>query len=251
MNALSKTTEPVALVADVVIKGEPSFVVPGEVLQGLDKIAEATKAAAEEARAAGKVECANSNCGQWFFPRKGGGKPQRFCKPECRAEYHLEHKAEPDDDLPEPTASERRAMLIRGVEDFDAKFKPESPAELVDRMAMAGLLAPAKPERRTTYEPTEWEGCISRQAETWVKTIKEGNDFNVEVVQESNAAEGSERIYVTAANAVELARSILWAAGFRAVGIYAVVAGGHADIEDGARAYQFEWLDAPTEPEAT
>ena len=207
------------------------------------------KADAEAARAAGKIECANGNCGQWFFPRSGGGKAQRFCKPECRAQYHLEHKPKPE--APEPSASERRNLLINGVKDFDAKMPPETAAELVDRMLADGRISAPRSERRTTYEPTAWEGCIARQAETWVKTIKEGNDFSVEVVQESNAAEGTERIYVTASNAVELARSILWAAGFRAVGIYAVVAGGHVDIEDGARAYQFEWLEPETEPEAT
>ena len=45
-------------------------------------------------RAAGKVECGWQGCGGWFTPRaRSGGKPQKFCKPECKANFHAEQKA--------------------------------------------------------------------------------------------------------------------------------------------------------------
>jgi hypothetical protein len=41
----------------------------------------------------------------------------------------------------EPTATEKRKMLIAGVEDFDAKVKPETAEEAVDNFLAKGALA--------------------------------------------------------------------------------------------------------------
>lgn len=91
MNAILKTLDaitetPVTTDRGVVIPGKPDLFIPGATLREIDKIGEDMRAEEEAARAAGKIECANPDCGEWFMPRKGsGGKPQRFCSSTCKA----------------------------------------------------------------------------------------------------------------------------------------------------------------------
>jgi hypothetical protein len=47
-------------------------------------------------------------------------------------------------DTEAPTKEQQRAMLIEGVKDFDAKFTPETPDQLVDRMMASNLLVPVQ-----------------------------------------------------------------------------------------------------------
>jgi hypothetical protein len=52
-------------------------------------------------------------CGQPFTERKGtGGKPQRFCSPECRTTYHSENRQR---DQRSPTCSERAVTPVTPV----------------------------------------------------------------------------------------------------------------------------------------
>lgn len=189
------------------------LLIPVQSLETIDAIGKELDETEKAQRAAGNLPC--EQCGEWFKPRAGrGGRAQKFCSAKCRTDHNNEHRGK------------QAAMDI----------------------IKAALASSPRAERKTTREPSEWEGRIPRQAETWVKTIKDGAHFNVEVVQESNAAEGTERIFVTAGNAVGLARCILWAAGFHAVGIYACVDGGNADLEDGATADQFDWVVQDEKP---
>src|SRR5215207_11470842 len=78
----------------VLIEGRPSLFVSDEDLRAVDRIADEMRDEEAAERAAGKVECGWQGCGNWFSPRaRSGGKPQKFCKPECKANFHAAQKA--------------------------------------------------------------------------------------------------------------------------------------------------------------
>lgn len=104
-------------------------------------------------------------CGEPFARRTGsGGKPQRFCSTDCRMAFHAQRpqrgatvaptleKVEPSS-IPEPTPHQRRAMLIEGVKDFDAKFPQETAEAAVDRAIAEGKIKPYAEEGERCRSP--------------------------------------------------------------------------------------------------
>ncbi|MDH2343249.1 hypothetical protein [Bradyrhizobium sp. SSUT77] len=132
-----------------------------------------------------------------------------------------------------PTPTERRAMLIAGAEDFMAKHPEQhdgtTAEEAVDAAVATGKisLAPDEPEIDTDLC---WH--IPHQA---LIECRPTNDGTVEIWQKGQLGpDDDQRIDVAPRNAVALARRILWAAGFKSVGIFAYVKGGGCvDLEDG------------------
>jgi hypothetical protein len=62
-------------------------------------------------------------------------------------------------DTEAPTQDQQRAMLIEGVKDFDATFKPKNAEQLVDRMMLSGRLPvpiEAIGEEDSDSEPFDW-----------------------------------------------------------------------------------------------
>ena len=90
------------------------------------------------------------HCGEPFTPREGsGGKAQRFCSPEHRAEYHAQrrqrngpHVGASDQSTGEvagadkdaPTPAQMREMLIRAGKAFDEKFPQQTVEDAADRV---------------------------------------------------------------------------------------------------------------------
>lgn len=80
--------------------------------------------------------------------------------------------------------------------------------------------------------------CIPRQAAIECRPLKDGG---VEIWQEgSPGSKGEVKVYVAAANVVILARQLLWAAGFKSIGIYTYERGACVDVEDGHLASNFK-----------
>jgi hypothetical protein len=140
-----------------------------------------------------------------------------------------------------PTPTEQRQMLIEGCKDFDKKYPPGpsevgSAAAAVDNAIAKGVvkLAPEDDPDMISYWP------IPRQAAIECRTVVNGD---VEVWQEGehglHGAADAVTVHVAAGNVVRLARSILYAAGFRTVSIYTHEKGGNVDIEDGQLAKNF------------
>jgi hypothetical protein len=133
-----------------------------------------------------------------------------------------------------PTATERRHMLIESAKDFD-KLNPPGPSEeraaeeTVDSAIAKGIVSLA-PDCDVTGEDGFW--FIPHQARIECSMTADGM---VQVWQEGqHGADDAERIHVTVNNSVALARRILWAAGFKSIGIYAYAKGGGCvDIDDG------------------
>jgi hypothetical protein len=196
-------------------RGCGTLFVPESHLQKIDKIAEEGQAEDEIARAAGKTAC--QHCGQWFMPRaRSGGRPQKYCRPECTRAADAERKA--------GTAN---------------PHQPESqPAE-------SPALAPSEDVITPVVNLDPWQGRIDRQYAIEIAGVPNCGSTDVHIEQEGQHGFGDESstIIVTAANAVRVARMILWAAGFRSVTIAAGVKGGWVDVEDGQEADQFEWVD--------
>jgi hypothetical protein len=66
-------------------------------------------------------------------------------------------------------------------------------------------------------------------------------DGEIEIEQISPLGDSNDRrVFVTRGNAVQLARNILFAAGFKGVLIATCVGGGYADVEDGDLPEHFE-----------
>jgi hypothetical protein len=140
-----------------------------------------------------------------------------------------------------PTPTEQRHMLIKGCEDFDEKYQPGpsevgSAAAAVDNAIAKGVvkLAPEDDPDMISYWP------IPRQAAIECRAVVNGD---VEVWQEGvhglHGTADAVTVHVAAGNVVRLARSILYAAGFRTVSIYTHEKGGNVDIEDGQLAKNF------------
>lgn len=217
----------------------------------------------EQIARSGNVACAK--CGTLFWPRNGtGGKPQKFCSVDCRRAADAERKAnaptrEPQRAQNAELSKLERAEQIEEWRELVAQLGPPSnqPAEKGIRKTaeelgvstrevhraeeIAQITDDAKDAAVEAREP--WQGRIDRQYAIEVVGVDNCSSIDVHLTQEGQHGHGDEdaTIIVTAANAVKLARMILWAAGFRAVGFYALTRHGNQDIEDGAEADQFEW----------
>jgi len=151
-------------------------------------------------------------CGKPYEPRsKSGGKPQRFCSPECRAAFHKQ----PQRGQRSPTCG--AASLPAVVDQPKPKDEPADTAE---------------------DDSTDYCSAVPFQAriECWAT-----NEDEIEI-EEINPIHEDEniRIHVARSNAVRLARCILWAAGFKSVLIATGEGGGgYSDIEDGSLPEQF------------
>lgn len=133
----------------------------------------------------------------------------------------------------EPTPHERRQMLIRAGEHFDEVFKQETPAELVDRLVAERKIDLAGPEEADGYH---YWGVPSQRA----IEAREAAGGAVELWQECQS--GSEEgfiINIAAGNAVAVARSVLYAAGFKNILIATLEKGGYVDVDDGQLAANF------------
>jgi hypothetical protein len=150
-------------------------------------------------------------CGEPFEPRsKSGGKPQRFCSPECRAAFHTQPQRG------------QRSPTCDATTTLPAVIQPEEKCERVtaakdsDRCEDGSGYCWAVPSQdRIECSPT--------------------NDDEIEIEQISPVhADENVRIHVARSNAVRLARCILWAAGFKSVLIATGDGGGgYRDVEDG------------------
>jgi hypothetical protein len=145
-------------------------------------------------------------CDKPFEPRsKSGGKPQRFCSPECRAAFHTQ----PQRGQRSPTCSAITALpaVIEPAE----KDAPASPA---------------------ADDSADYCWAVPSQASIECSPT---NDDEIEIEQISPVHEDENvRIHVARSNAVRLARCILWAAGFKSVLIATGDGGGgYRDVEDG------------------
>jgi hypothetical protein len=132
-----------------------------------------------------------------------------------------------------PTPTERRHMLIDGAEDFNKLYppgpsEPTTAEEQVDEAIAKGVvnLAPADDEKDLCW-------CIPHQAR--IECSMTTTEGELEIWQEGqHGPEEDSRIHVARGSAVRLARNILYAAGFKSIGIYAYVKGGGCvDLEDG------------------
>lgn len=132
-----------------------------------------------------------------------------------------------------PTTTERRAMLINGAADFMARHPEQhdgkTAEEAVDDAVAAGKISLA-PD--TSEDNTDLCWTIPHQA---LIECRPTNDGTVEIFQAGqHGPDDDQRIDVAPRNAVALARRILWAAGFKSIGIFAYVKGGGCiDLEDG------------------
>ena len=102
-------------------------------------------------------------CGEPFEPRsKSGGKPQRFCSPECRAAFH----AQPQRGQRSPTCSP--PSLPAAVEDPKPKAAPGAPAkdsEDFDWSDDSVVVIREQPETAIYFNPTG--GLVIRQRNGW------------------------------------------------------------------------------------
>lgn len=176
-------------------------------------------------------------------------------------------------DGPEPpTPTERRKMLVNGAADFMAKYPQPgdgTPEEAVDEAIAKGRVslglgdqvaastlpvsnvldlaqsATEKPKRDFSLETN---GCwrIPRQAQ--IECSLTADLQTVEIEQEGQHGgpdDDGGRIHVNRGNAVQLAKHILWAAGFQNVGIYTMTPAGNVDLEDGDIAEQIDYDEQP------
>jgi hypothetical protein len=143
----------------VLIESPPSLFVPESDLAMCDKIGAAIEAEDQASREAGKVACLN--CGEWFLPRKGsGGKPQRFCKPECRAEHHTSKPNVPNEG--QRGASESRELVPVVIPDDDA---PADGPEGFDWFKDASVIVPEQ-QAVAVYRNQQGD-IVIRQERSW------------------------------------------------------------------------------------
>lgn len=133
----------------------------------------------------------------------------------------------------EISPASRRDMLIAGVKDFDHQYPPgpsdvPTAEEAVDNAVAKGIVSLA-PDADVSAKDGFW--FIPHQARIETSMTADGV---VEIWQEDQHGGNADRIHVAVNNSVALARRILWAAGFKSIGIFAYVKGGGCvDLEDG------------------
>jgi hypothetical protein len=144
-------------------------------------------------------------CGKTFEPRSGsGGKAQRFCSTKCRAAFH--------------------AHAQRGQRSPTYSAPQTLPA----------VIPPAKkdePAATPADDPSNWCWSVPDQARIECSATV-GGEIEIEQINPLGDSE-NQRIFVTRGNAVQLARHILYVAGFKSVLIATYVTGGYCDVEDG------------------
>jgi hypothetical protein len=125
-------------------------------------------------------------------------------------------------------------MLIEGCKDFDKLYPPgpsevDSPEDAIDNAVASGKVSLA-PDNQDEEKDFRW--AIPHQARIECAMTTDGE---IEIWQEGqHGSDDADRIHVARGNAVALARIILWAAGFKSIGIFAYVKGGGCvDLEDG------------------
>jgi hypothetical protein len=141
-------------------------------------------------------------CGEPFEPRTGnGGKPQRFCSSECRIAFHNE-----------PQRGQRSPTCI----------------------ASTTLPAVIPPKPKDAPQATPEDLCWSVPHQSRIECSATMDD-EIEIEQLSPLGESENtRIFVARSNAVQLARNILYATGFKGVMIATTDGGGgYSDVEDG------------------
>lgn len=140
-------------------------------------------------------------CSKPFEPRSGsGGKPQRFCSPECRTASHYE----PQRGQRSPTCSGSNLPAV-----IETPAKENEPADAADH-------------------------CWAVPSQDRIE-CSATNDDEVEIEQLSPIhPDENVRVHLARSNVVRLARSILFAAGFKSVLIATLDGGGgYSDVEDG------------------
>jgi hypothetical protein len=152
-------------------------------------------------------------CSKPFEPRSGsGGKPQRFCSTDCRTAFH---GAEPQRAQRSPTCS--------NVAQLPAVIQPAK------KDGSAGT---------AEDDSSNWCWSVPYQARIECSAT---NDDEIEIEEISDLDESENvRIVLARSNAVRLARSILYAAGFRSILIATGAKGGYCDVEDGGLPEHFE-----------
>lgn len=209
-------------------------------------------------------------CGQGFTPRKGG-RLQAFCSAACRRTFHdspeqiaaralnrgqrdtLQTEDSGEGLLNPPAATgafiDHRPnggpLLIVPESDLkhaDRLFdpSPQFVKEAVERMAEAGATATQLAGFAATCVEAKAEaieeqsepfcGIIPRQAEI---TVEEMRDGNIRIEQEDERGGDNTIVVLSRMNAVQFARMVLWAAGFKHVVIATRAQGGFVDLEDG------------------
>jgi YHS domain-containing protein len=149
------------------------------------------------------------HCHKPFEARSGsGGKPQRFCSPECRTAFHND----PQRSQRSPTCS-----------------------------ASTTLPAVIPPEPKDAPQATPDDYCWVVPFQPRIECSRT-NDDEVEIEQLSPFhPDENVRIHVARSNAVRLARCILWATGFKGVLIASTDGGGgYSDVEDGGLPEHFD-----------
>jgi hypothetical protein len=118
---------------------------------------------------------------------------------------------------------------IAGCKDFDSKYPSASGAKGMVK------LAPDEPALDDPAIETFWQ--IPHQAAIECRPVADGG---VDIWQEGQHGRDEDVIiHVAAGNVVHLARLMLYAAGFRSIGIYTHEGGGNVDVEDGHLASNF------------
>jgi hypothetical protein len=164
-----------------------------------------------------------------------------------------------------PTPTEHRQMLINAGEAFDAKYPPgpsevRAAEEAVDNAIAEGKIGYANAGRGGVGDEVAARPCVNvreivsklapeddpnmqmywhipHQAAIECRALVNGG---VEVWQEGqNGDDEAVIIHVAAGNVVQLARHMLYAAGFKNIGIYTHERAGNVDVEDGHLASNF------------
>lgn len=168
-------------------------------------------AAVDSSPAVPPSQFACEQCSTPFEPRKhSGGKMQKFCSPKCRAAFHADpqrsqhnptRERSGDTDEPgEPTATERRSMLIAADREFTEKVTETAP-ELVDRLvAERKLELLSNPPASETCEDFDWKDSHSVVLREQPETAIYCNQFSEIVIRQRRWPDDDPFIYITRDN---------------------------------------------------
>jgi hypothetical protein len=182
--------------------GGETLLIPEKDLREIDRIGRELRA--EEVKCAG--------CGNPFVPRKGsGGREQKFCSTGCRSTHRQRGNTRPanNPNMPPNVA--------------EGPFVAQHGSHAAKIMGLAD-------EAADTFEPNV---CWGVPAQLAIECSRPDKD-HVLIQQLADHPEENVSILIARANAVCVARSILYAAGFRAITIAKSNNGfGWEDVEDG------------------
>ena len=180
------------------------------------------------------------HCGTRFKPRnRSGGKPQRFCSPQCRADFHaqrsqrsptcsVEFGEDAADHPPEPTPHQRRSMLIAGAEAFDAKIKPETSEEIVGRVIAEGKVK-VTPEPEPDFDWCCEQNIVLPEQQATAVYV---NPADAVVIRQQAPWDQDEDsfVYVRPEYAIKFCKQVLKAAGYGDVNFAQPSGGGFVDL---------------------